>query len=272
MARANITFSVAFDEMSIKKYYREHARQMPFALSKALNDVAFMIKDDWGEHAKRVFDNPVRMTTNPGLVYNKASKSKLRVIVGLKDFIAKGTAPKKYLYAQVYGGPRVSKRSENALRIIGAMEPTDFIVPVMNSNVKILDSHGNIKRGLMTQILSDLRAFTSAGADQNRAVGKSAQYFSVRYKGQVGNFSPGIYKKMGRARPEKIIHFVRQPTYSKRFFYFEVAEKRVRKSMNERFAHHFMLASKIINRQSMQRAAEFRRERLALIKNTARLR
>lgn len=272
MPANNIDVTVHFDEMSIKKYFAEHKRQMPFALSRAINDTAFKIKDAWGEHAARVFNNPVRLTKNPGFVYNKASKTKLRARVGLKDFMAKGTAPNKYLYAQVYGGPRASKRSENALRVIGAMNPEDFLIPVANSKIKILDSHGNIRKGLMTQILSDLRAFQTSGSQQNRAVGRAAKYFAVRFKGQVGNFSPGIYKKMGKDRPEKIIHFVRQPIYQKKFRYFEVANKTIRKNIDVLFAKHFLDAAKITNKKHMLRADAFRRERLALIRNTAKLR
>lgn len=273
MPARSIDVNVDFDAMSIRRYYAEHKRQMPFAMSKAINDVAYMIKDDWGAQAKRVFENPVPLTQKPGYVYKTATKANLSARVGLKDFVAKGTAPNKYLYAQVYGGHRASKRSENALRLIGAMDPGDFIIPVKDSAASVLDSYGNVKKGLMTQILSDLRAFQYSGAQQNRAVGKAARYFAIRYKGQSGNLSPGVYKRVKGQRPIKVLHFVKGPfSYRKRFYYFETAEKRVKKSMNERFAHHFLMAARIINRNAMRRADAFRRERLALVRNTGRLR
>lgn len=226
------------DQKGLEVFMKKNSRQIPFAMSRAMNDVAFATTKEWGNEARRVFNNPVRLTLKPGFVFNKASKKKLRATYGLKDFMSKGTAPDRYLLPQVQGGPRFDKRSEKQLKMRGLLAPTDQLVPLD----PILNSHGNVTKGKMTKILSDLQSFNESGFKMNATQNK--KYFAVTRYGDRGKLKPGIYERMGRSKIRPVILFLKAPlNYKKRYDYYGVAERISAQQLPKRFHLRMLQAS-----------------------------
>src|SRR3546814_18898385 len=71
--------------------------------------------------------------------------------VFVQDYAGKGTAPEKYLAAEIYGGTRGAKRSERALQMTGAMAAGLYAVPGSGSQ---RDSYGNMPASEVRPVLS----------------------------------------------------------------------------------------------------------------------
>lgn len=236
---------------NLHKYLGQFGRQIPFSLAQTVTDLAFSTRDKWHAEAAKTFKNPVALTKKFAYVYKRADKKNLRAIVGAKDFMPKGTAPNKYLMPQVYGGPRYSKRSENALKAMGLMNPTDYMIP----SEAIRDGHGNIRKGLMTKILSDLRAFNMSGADMNRNASKAAKYFVV--KDQRGKLKPGVYEKMSKGKIRRVLIFINKvPQYTVKFPIYDIAHKHIRANFEKQFRIRFLINIKKAREFYARRAAQ----------------
>lgn len=148
-------WSVKFDDSGLKQSFaRYEQRDIPVALVRALNDVAFDASQEWRTQMPQIFDRPVSLTLN-AVRWNKASVAKPVATVFILDEIGKGTPPAQYLLPQAEGGTRRGKRSENLLRRAGILGPNEFWVPGQQAP---LDTHGNLPPGVVTTILSDVQA------------------------------------------------------------------------------------------------------------------
>lgn len=185
-------------------------RQIPFAVSKALNECARMIRDEERLTMQQVFDRPTPWTLN-ALQIRPASKTKLTAIVEFKD------QAERYLGPQIYGGERRMKRSEMWLKAYWAP-----------GGAARRNRYGNMSAGQITQILSatkthpDFYAWTSRRSLKRNK--KPRDYFIVRTP--RGKVFPGVWEKYGKAgaiRP--ILKFIASPKYRKLFPFYEVAHR-----------------------------------------------
>ena len=191
-------------------------RQLPFAVSKALNMTAKSVQAELNSTMKSVFDRPIPFTLNS--IYIKPStKDNLSVEVGHKDWAAKGTAAGEYLKPHIFGGNRSFKRSE---RRYG-----EYIMP---SKFAPLDQYGNITKGKMTQIMSVTKMHvdryqntTKRSKEKNK---KLPGYF-ISHGGR--GLKAGIWQRYGRKNRsvKPIFFFSKAPQYQKRYPFFEVARK-----------------------------------------------
>lgn len=213
-----------------------------YAVSTALNDTAFDARKRLGEHMRRVFKNPRPYTYNSGRVMRRANVNNLSALVGLEDTGGKGTAPDVYLAPQVYGGSRNHKRFEKAiLRKFPGFGRNTFFVPA-TQNTQFLDSYGDLRGSVVTQMLSHLQAFGEQGYKGNIKNPKRALYFPVIHRGDYGMLAPGIYKRdaIGSENFEAVVYAVRKtPQYRKRFRYFETVEKAARMTFPVSFSKRF---------------------------------
>lgn len=218
-----------------------------YAVSTAMNDAAFEARKALGQHARRVFKNPVKLTLNPAEVILKANPKELKVRLGLRDQVAKGTAPEKYLYAQTYGGPRGYKRVENVLIRANLMNRGDYMIPITENLRELNDGHGQMKGSRVAQMLSHLQAFGEQGYKANIKQPRRSMYFSIKDKGQLGVLSPGIYRWLDKQNDlfEIVAVFVsKRPMYSRRFYYFQVVEKTIKKGFGPTFSRRFQAMAK----------------------------
>lgn len=231
--------------------------QLPFAISKSLNDVAFHALRITKTEMTRVFDRPTTYTLNALKVIESTKESLVSAVV-LKD--AQGFLPsldtalsKHYLVPQVHGGKRVFKKFEAALFRQGVLPPNYYTVPASGAT---MDSYGNMSRGQIIQIMAYFDAFQEAGFSSNmffegrerlaRGTRRTSgiSYFVVK-PGMGGGLKPGIYMKtyfsLGQAI-KPVLLFVRNVTYRKRLDLQEIANQTYNDNFNFEFNRNFNVA------------------------------
>lgn len=241
----SVIISIKDDLEKLKRQLTAIEReQLPFAASLSMNITAKSAKSDEIEEMKRVFDRPTPFTLN-SLYIKPSTKTDLRVTLGLKDDVFKGTPANKYLGAEVYGGERRMKRFERALQARGYLPAGMVAVPGAGAK---LDAYGNISRAQVVQILSALRAFGEQGYFANRAytrkgAGKRAEFFVGRPGGGRGPL--GIWQRTSFAvgsSVKPVLIFVRSTPYRVRFRFFDVARATFEREWAKQFAYALQFA------------------------------
>lgn len=249
--------------------------QIPFAMALALTETAKDIKAAERKEMLDVFDRPTPYTLN-SLFLKPATKQRLEAQVYIKDEFgtAKGTPATKYLAPQIFGGRRNQKRFELALQR-SAKLPIGFneeIYAVPGEGAR-LDAFGNVSRGQIVQILSDLRLLEQvAGAKQNRLTReevatrrargekrvsyKNAKYF-IGAPGR-GKLPLGVWQYIDSAfgrgiRP--VFIFVRRPRYEPRFDFFFVGQEVARRQFPLNFRLALARALATVKPRALARAA-----------------
>jgi hypothetical protein len=230
--------------------------QMPFATALALTRTAKFVEQKIREEMPRAFDRPTAFTLN-SLRTKTATKRELWAEVKVKDESVKATPPIRWLSPQIYGGTRGPKRFEQRLRAAGVLGASEYVVPASGAKI---DSNGNMNKGQMVAILSDLAAHWDAASNSTKA--SRAKRASRRKRGGIyfylrtarGKLKRGIYERIGTGfgsavRPVLIITGAQR--YRKRLRFFEIAEK----VSKMRFPLEFNLAMRQAVRTAMARAA-----------------
>lgn len=246
--------TITLDEVHVKQALEALGpRSLGFALRNATNKLAFEIKDTWQHTANRVFKNPVPLTqsavlvrtagtgvrrSTTGQMFRQSGSDNAEIF--LRDEAFKGNPPVKYLFAQVQGGPRRHKGFERLLISSGAMPSNMFAVPAKGVQ---LDAFGNFPRGLLVQILSQLKSMfdplqnETANSRERREKSQKrnrvrrSRYFAVS---KPGPLPMGIYerfpaRKFGGQPTRMVMAFVRSPSYTPRYTVFDMAEKVIRR-------------------------------------------
>jgi hypothetical protein len=222
------------------------ARRLNAALATALTRTAVETKAVLTDRLARDLDRPTPYTLRS--LYTKPARADaLQAEVYFKDDLAgSGTPATKYLLPQVEGGARHVKRFERALQAAGAMPAGWHAVPGAAAR---LDAYGNVSKGQITQILSQVGTELTAGynrtltrgkekADrtkQRRAYGRAGGQF-VAIPRQQGRLKPGIYiaeardfgAKLGLGRTGKlrpVFLFVKSTQYRARFDFQGIAQR-----------------------------------------------
>jgi hypothetical protein len=222
------SFTLRVDSSRLEASFEDHVqRQLPFAISKALNDTAKVSKAALVDEMREVFDRPTPYTMG-SLRIRTATKQRLEAWVGFIDESFKGTPATKYLMPQVTGGSRSVKRVEALLRARGLLPSGMYVVPGAAAQ---LDQYGNFSRGQYSKILSQLQASrdrTQNETDRSRKRRKrdplrDARYFVGRPGG--GRMPLGVWARYKFAtgyavRP--VLMFVHVTRYSERFRFNQV--------------------------------------------------
>jgi hypothetical protein len=238
-------FSVKHNLPAFKAAMQQSTKQGTFAMAVALTRTAVDIKQAEQQEIKRVFDRPTQYTIN-SLFVRGATKTRLDALVWVKDDRAgSGTPATKYLLPEIEGGGRGLKRFERSLQISGYMPKGWHAVP---GRFARLDAFGNVSKGQIIQILSQLRVTLTAGFTRNISTDKKkaaaakrragGQYFAVTE--QRGRMLPGIYQRrdfgFGSAAPRPVIVFVPTVQYRVRFEFHRVANTVIESRMASNFA------------------------------------
>lgn len=165
-------------------------KQLPFAISKALNDTAFDAKISLSGATRQYFDNPTSFTQK-GFGVEKSTKRDLEVIVGTEQRRA------RYLRTQITGGLRGIKPFETRIG-------HGRLVPGAGAR---LNASGNVS-------LAAIRKITA---------GLGKDYF-IAQPGNPQRIGAGIYKRKGRTI-KPILVMVDQASYSPRFPMLDVVSK-----------------------------------------------
>lgn len=239
-----MTFRVESNVRQMAKDIRTVTRQERFAHVVALTRTGQDVKRaEEAEIASR-FDRPTPYTRR-AVQLTTATLDRPVAIVELKDDGANDGSghigPTNYLSAQIEGGSRRLKRFENSLQLAGYMPKGWFAVPGRYAR---LDAYGNLSRGQIIQILSQLRITLVTGFTRNlpydagplsrkkidRAYKRAGGQFFALPNGR-GRLRPGIYQRATAAqtgpqvRPRPVVIFIPSATYRKRYDFHGIAER-----------------------------------------------
>lgn len=231
-----IRFTVAHNFGRLERMLDDLDRkQLPFATALALTRVAQRTREDLQAEMRSSFDRPTPFTLN-SVAVQPATRAKPESSVFFKEWAPKGVPAGRYLRPQIDGGPRGDKGFERKLRRAGLLPSGLYLVPARGAE---LDGSGNVSKGMIVKMLSALSVLSNAGSAGNRkgvsrGRRRAQNYFVVR-PGNRSGMRPGIYKQVGGAPPTMVFAMVAQPTYKKRFRFFEVArtggERHLRREM-----------------------------------------
>lgn len=130
-------------------------KQVRFATAVALTRTAKRAQVAVADDFKAKFDRPTR-TTLKSMWVKPATKANLEAMVYVKDRPLGGKNPfsmADILKHQFTGGARIAKQMELILRRDGFLQQGEFVVPGAGA---MLDNFGNINRGQIVQILSQI--------------------------------------------------------------------------------------------------------------------
>ena len=194
-------------------------KQIPFAMSLALNESATIGQKAGVKEMERVFDRPTPFILK-SLRVTRSSKNNLKAEVGFKNVFGKfGSAVENTLKPHIEGGARQPKASEMTLRRAGILRADEFIVP---SRALRLNRFGNIPTGTMNKILANIGGFGEQGYKANTPAANRTFKYVV---GEVGG-TRGIWSIQAK-KWKPVLIFVKQPKYTARFDFYRVTESEI---------------------------------------------
>jgi len=197
---------------------RTLAKQLPFATSVALNEVAFKARTALNGSTRQYFNQPVKFTETAFLV-QKSKKIDLQAIVFANNQDGRNRA--RYLRYGIQGGARRAKGFEQYFAGAdndGTLSPGTALIPT--SLVKLTGA-GNVS-------LPTLRSISKGLSTTNKRGG-----FFVGTPRGAGNRPPGIYR---RSREQLFPYFIAAssaPRYKGRFPIQDVGSKVVQRNFNQ---------------------------------------
>lgn len=204
-------------------------RQLPFASALAMTRTAKDIQAQEIVTMRRVFDRPTPYTLN-ALRVVPARKTTLEAKVEFRDWGA-GTPAKRFLNPEVHGGPRSQKGFERRLGSI--INGVSYWRPASGAP---LNAFGNITGGQIKRVLSQMgsqdQGFSAATKSRRSKAKRSAKAF----------FKHPTKALIMERRGKKAFPFlvaVRNPTYPKRFPFYEVAGRVLRDRLGPNFVKAF---------------------------------
>lgn len=253
-----ISFQQDFAEAT-RRLTAQQRKQLPFATAKALTKVAINVRDAANTEIKQVFDRPTPVTQRAFTSQRaeKADYPNTFAVVDLRDQLAgritsaqratrgsrgklffSGIPYSRYLAHALSGGPRTLKPYERALLRAGILLPGQFTAPAQGVP---LDSFGNIPRGVITRILSQVLA--SPDPAQNRTgttrstrkfrQGKTNKFFLLRDRDS---------RRVGIAARQKgsgdillVLAFIDKPRYERRLNFQALAERISKRELGPTF-------------------------------------
>ena len=199
-------------------------RRFAAAVATALSRTASALKVHYQGKLHDIFDRPTPYTLN-SLFVKPAKADDLVAAVWFKDDRAAsqgGIPATKYLMPQVRGGDRGLKRVERQLNMAGHLPDGYVTVPGQGARI---DQYGNMERGQLIQILSQLRITAVSGFTRNMAFDARKQISAQRRAGGRffvmpvgGRAAPGVYMREFTGRNiTPVLMFVKRAAYQRRF-------------------------------------------------------
>jgi len=189
-------------------------KQVPFATAKTLTKMAQLGQKEVQAEMQREFDRPTPFTLR-SVYMKRAEKHNLQAMVYIRNSAAAKSKPlNETLKHEFSGGQRERKRLEYWLERAGLISANEFVVPGEGAK---LDRYGNISRGQVQQVLSQLRAgpdpyaYKSNSTRSKRNVKASGGFFWSR----GGKFPRGAWMRNG-ASVKPILLVIKAPVYRQR--------------------------------------------------------
>lgn len=223
------------DITALSKELPEWAQvRIPSITRNALNDTVDDARFAEVARIEGVFDRPTPFTQK-GVLYTRATKETLTATVFLRDEASgNGNPPARYLGPEVRGGARGAKGFERRLRAAGVMRGDEFAIPAIGQP---RDAYGNLPRGLLNRVLSQLQAAGGVGYLANETArsrkrnprSRASRYFVVsdavggRQDRGIGRLPRGVYERRGRSIRAVLIFVSGAPSYRRRYPFGQAA-------------------------------------------------
>lgn len=215
-------------------------KQVPFATAKALTKTVQKVQSETYAEMRANFERPTPIVMR-SLFIKPAKKTDLTAAVYLKGSDLGGKNRLGSMAAiighQFSGGHRRQKGIEYWLQRAGMISSGEHVAPGAGAR---LDQYGNISRGQLVQIMSQLRlgldpySWKSNSARSRRNVKKAGEFFWSR----GGHLARGVWVRAGRnVRP--VLMVISKPKYRQRIDMLRIAERVVASSFNAEFSKAF---------------------------------
>lgn len=243
--KINITHNLP----NIAAAYDRAAKQVPFALAKALNETAKSAQKNVQTDMRKVFDRPTNWVIN-SLRIKFANKNKLEAELAFKDKNS-AESSRSMIEPHIFGGSRRNKTMETRLMRKGYLPRGWSVVPGEGAR---LDAYGNMSRGEISLILNVLGTYTESGYNKANAATRARlargnikknvygyELWVNPVDGKAKHIPPGVYKRV--ATPfgtslKPLLIFVRSVKYKKTLDFMGV----VKRTANTDLAKHFDIA------------------------------
>ena len=238
MAYTSFKFTKDPSDM-VKTLSNMEAKQMPFAVSLAINQTLDEAVPHNQNHMKKVFDRPTPFTLN-SLQRKKTHKKRFPMIGRLefREFAGKGTPASKYLTPQIEGGGRRTKRHERRLSAVGKLPQGKMTAPAQGSP---LNQYGNLTGAEYTKLLSQVQALGDQSMTRVSKMKKRSTFkgYYVAYK---GNQPVGIRKRLSKNKSQKILNFIDPPNYVARYDFYDLNRAFMNKTFRKRISQTLAFA------------------------------
>lgn len=179
--------------------------QMPYAASRALNDVAKQVAQDLNKSTSRYFDRPTRFTQNAYRVSSRSTKANLTAEIRPKSI------QERYLLPSIRGGVRPQRPSERKL---------DGIAPAWSPGLDAKrNASGNMSKAAVVQALKG-----------------GGSFFTLRDR--KGKLRPGVYQRIKGKGVKSVLSFNKLPNIPKRWPIDQVARESARARWVTLINHH----------------------------------
>lgn len=213
-------------------------KQSRFGIARAITKTAKDVERELKREMAAKTDRPTPYFMKSTFV-QPATKQRLIARVGLKDrvFAKNGIVSADMFGHHFQGSSRVPKALELYLRRAGLLGGNEFVVP--GAGVR-LDAFGNMSRGQVQQVISQLRigldphTYASNSRRSKRNVQLAGRIFWARGNARDGHLKRGAYIDMGPPvglRPLLVV--VRSPSYKRRFDLPQLAAATIAKTWKE---------------------------------------
>lgn len=240
---------------------RAMSRQIPFAVARTLTQVAQRAKASTEAAMATKFDRPTPWTMK-SLFYVPANKNDNPIMsrVWLMDGMGRpgGRAGQNKLAVighQFLGGDRPRKQLEYWLQRAGLIGANEYVAPGERAR---LDRYGNISRGQVQQIMSQLRlgvdekSWSSDSKRSQRKVARTGQFFFSRgpgnwfgrrswQHGRTQNLPKGVWirDKGARGYVLPILMVIRKPRYTQRIDLVGIGRKVHERNFHRLYRENF---------------------------------
>lgn len=220
---------------TIRLLEHRYRRQLPFATSKALNETAKIVQREVVSELQKRFDRPTPYVLK-SIFIKYSKKNSLRAEVFLRERMAGNNSSSlaEILEHQFKGGPRIRTRLEKALSRAGLIANNEYVAPGAGAK---LDRYGNISRGQLKQLLSQILSSTNQSTKQG--VKRSGYMFWSR----GDNLPRGAYILQGKS-VKPLLMVVNQPRYKKRIDMDVIATRVVQRDFDAIFSREFEVAAR----------------------------
>ncbi len=216
-AMASITLDIKSELPKAIRWTDTMTKQLPFAISQALNSTAFDARTALGGATRQYFDRPNRFTQS-AFLYSKSSKRNLEATVYAND--QQGRDRARYLRFGIAGGTRPQKGFER--KFLGSIVGTRTIpatAQLQPTSLVKLDASGGVSLATIKRIQKGLSGNARGG------------FFIGTPKG--GDRPPGIYR---RSREQLFPYFIateQRARYTPRFPMAQIGQKVVQRRFGQ---------------------------------------